>query len=198
MTPFWSHDTGLKLGSETVIAQPQSGEASNGLAPAAVANVRIVLVVDGLRAVVDDEAVVDRPRPAGIDGRLPKVAAERRVHVAGHVARDARHLDELLACGIGVVRAERDAGRVIVEGAEAELDARPARHGALRLAVDGRAAVVAEAVPPDVVVMSGRARRLGRERARPGKSGDDGGKQQAEQGEAAHERATVAHFLRNA
>ncbi len=119
------------------------GRGVERLAPAAVAHVRVVLVVDRLRPVVDDEAVVHRPRRAGIDRRLPEVAAEVGLHVAGDVRGDDVHVHEVLAARVRVVRAQGDARRVVVERAKAQLDAGAGRDRALGLPVDRRAAVVA-------------------------------------------------------
>ena len=88
------------------------------------------------------------------------------------------HVHEVLAARVRVVRAEGDARRVVVERAKAQLDAGAGRDRALGLPVDRRAAVVAEAVPPDVAVM---ARRAGCAHVRPPESGDQSREEQTEQ-----------------
>ena len=93
------------------------------------------------------------------------------------------HVHQVLAPGVRVVGAERDGGRVVVERAEAELHLRARRDRALRLPVDGRAAVVAEAVPPDVAVVPGRVRCV---HVRTAERGDQSRQQQSEKSDLTH------------
>jgi hypothetical protein len=132
------------------------GRSVRRTAPAAVAHLAVVLVVDRARAVADDEAVEQRPGASGLDRRLPVVAAE--LEPTGNVRCHALHRLEALAVVPG---AKRHAGDVVVEGPEPNEHVRAPRDRAARHAVEGVAAVVGEPVEPDVAVVRRRPRGRG-------------------------------------
>ena len=110
---------------------------------AAVERGRVVGVVGGRRPVGDDEAVpVDvRLRSSASSPARSRRSRLRARLVARDAAGDALHRPIAAGAGVHAVVAERHAGDVVVERAEADLHRRPGRHRALRRPVEGVARV---------------------------------------------------------
>ena len=128
-----------------------------GLAPTAIAR-RVIFVINHRRAVFDNKAVVeDAQVRADVKRCLPVVVA---VNAGVRVGAHLRQIVDGLALKNGVPDTHLDALHVMGEGAEAQRHVAVLRQCAERITIEAAAAVMAQAIPPNVVIAQLRSRRI--------------------------------------